>query len=170
MDGPWALSPTVLPSVLRMRKWLSQPGQTVSLRPEHQASSRECPQSCWRACICRYRCFVWFLGIFLHLNQQLQETALPSIRPDSKRSNAHGMERPRPRRGAACPEAATPVFQDAHHAARTTHYGALPQKSQHGRPQDENPVVHFFKNIVSGPHAVSDGLGKGWPLPRSRGA
>lgn len=71
--------------------------------------------------------------------------------------------------GAAYPEASTPVFQDAHHAARTTHYGSLPQKSQHGRPQDENPVVHFFKNIVSGPHAVGDGLGKDWPLLRSRG-
>nr|KAF6471796.1 myelin basic protein [Molossus molossus] len=37
--------------------------------------------------------------------------------------------------------------KDAHHAARTTHYGSLPQKSQHGRPQDENPVIHFFKNL-----------------------
>uniref|UniRef100_A0A8C0KMF8 Myelin basic protein n=1 Tax=Canis lupus dingo TaxID=286419 RepID=A0A8C0KMF8_CANLU len=37
--------------------------------------------------------------------------------------------------------------KDGHHAARTAHYGSLPQKSQHGRPQDENPVVHFFKNI-----------------------
>ncbi|EPY85879.1 myelin basic protein [Camelus ferus] len=40
------------------------------------------------------------------------------------------------------------MYQDGHHAARTTHYGSLPQKSQHGRPQDENPVVQFFKNIV----------------------
>nr|KAF6471793.1 myelin basic protein [Molossus molossus] len=32
------------------------------------------------------------------------------------------------------------MYKDAHHAARTTHYGSLPQKSQHGRPQDENPV------------------------------
>uniref|UniRef100_A0A8P0TCR0 Myelin basic protein n=2 Tax=Canis lupus familiaris TaxID=9615 RepID=A0A8P0TCR0_CANLF len=39
--------------------------------------------------------------------------------------------------------------KDGHHAARTAHYGSLPQKSQHGRPQDENPVVHFFKNIVT---------------------
>nr|XP_058895807.1 myelin basic protein isoform X1 [Kogia breviceps] len=39
------------------------------------------------------------------------------------------------------------VYQDGHHAARATHYGSLPQKAQHGRPQDENPVVHFFKNI-----------------------
>ncbi|KAG8504362.1 Myelin basic protein, partial [Galemys pyrenaicus] len=41
------------------------------------------------------------------------------------------------------------LYKDTHHAARTTHYGSLPQKSQHGRAQDENPVVHFFKNIVS---------------------
>lgn len=40
------------------------------------------------------------------------------------------------------------LFQDSH-TSRTTHYGSLPQKSQHGRTQDENPVVHFFKNIVS---------------------
>uniref|UniRef100_A0A1D5QTP1 Myelin basic protein n=1 Tax=Macaca mulatta TaxID=9544 RepID=A0A1D5QTP1_MACMU len=38
--------------------------------------------------------------------------------------------------------------KDSHHAARTAHYGSLPQKS-HGRTQDENPVVHFFKNIVT---------------------
>uniref|UniRef100_A0A2K5LHF2 Myelin basic protein n=1 Tax=Cercocebus atys TaxID=9531 RepID=A0A2K5LHF2_CERAT len=37
--------------------------------------------------------------------------------------------------------------KDSHHAARTAHYGSLPQKS-HGRTQDENPVVHFFKNIT----------------------
>lgn len=62
--------------------------------------------------------------------------------------------------GAAYPEASTPVFQDAHHAARTTHYGSLPQKSQHGRPQDENPVVHFFKNIVT-PRTPPPSQGKG---------
>nr|XP_044999930.1 myelin basic protein isoform X4 [Jaculus jaculus] len=33
------------------------------------------------------------------------------------------------------------------HATRT-HYGSLPQKSQRGA-QEENPVVHFFKNIVT---------------------
>ncbi|KAK7811560.1 hypothetical protein U0070_011139 [Myodes glareolus] len=38
-------------------------------------------------------------------------------------------------------------IRDSH--TRTTHYGSLPQKSQHGRTQDENPVVHFFKNIVT---------------------
>nr|XP_019571148.1 PREDICTED: myelin basic protein isoform X2 [Rhinolophus sinicus] len=50
--------------------------------------------------------------------------------------------------------------KDAHHAARTTHYGSLPQKSQHGRPQDENPVVHFFKNIVT-PRTPPPSQGKG---------
>uniref|UniRef100_A0A7N9CFQ4 Myelin basic protein n=1 Tax=Macaca fascicularis TaxID=9541 RepID=A0A7N9CFQ4_MACFA len=40
------------------------------------------------------------------------------------------------------------MYKDSHHAARTAHYGSLPQKS-HGRTQDENPVVHFFKNIVT---------------------
>uniref|UniRef100_P04370-11 Isoform 11 of Myelin basic protein n=2 Tax=Mus musculus TaxID=10090 RepID=P04370-11 len=39
------------------------------------------------------------------------------------------------------------MYKDSH--TRTTHYGSLPQKSQHGRTQDENPVVHFFKNIVT---------------------
>ncbi|XP_019571166.1 myelin basic protein isoform X3 [Rhinolophus sinicus] len=57
--------------------------------------------------------------------------------------------------------------KDAHHAARTTHYGSLPQKSQHGRPQDENPVVHFFKNIVT-PRTPppSQGKGRGRSLSR----
>lgn len=52
------------------------------------------------------------------------------------------------------------------HAARTTHYGSLPQKS-HGRPQDENPVVHFFKNIVT-PRTPppSQGKGRGTVLSR----
>ncbi|XP_047293490.1 Golli-MBP isoform X6 [Homo sapiens] len=40
------------------------------------------------------------------------------------------------------------MYKDSHHPARTAHYGSLPQKS-HGRTQDENPVVHFFKNIVT---------------------
>uniref|UniRef100_A0A287AYH7 Myelin basic protein n=1 Tax=Sus scrofa TaxID=9823 RepID=A0A287AYH7_PIG len=53
-----------------------------------------------------------------------------------------GADRGAPKRGSG---------KDGHHAARTTHYGSLPQKAQHGRPQDENPVVHFFKNIVSVP-------------------
>ncbi|XP_014636993.1 PREDICTED: myelin basic protein isoform X3 [Ceratotherium simum simum] len=50
--------------------------------------------------------------------------------------------------------------KDGHHAARTTHYGSLPQKSRDGRPQDENPVVHFFKNIVT-PRTPPPSQGKG---------
>ncbi|XP_076991309.1 myelin basic protein isoform X2 [Tamandua tetradactyla] len=46
------------------------------------------------------------------------------------------------------------------HAARAAHYGSLPQKAQHGRPQDENPVVHFFKNIVT-PRTPPPSQGKG---------
>uniref|UniRef100_A0A7N5P7G4 Myelin basic protein n=1 Tax=Ailuropoda melanoleuca TaxID=9646 RepID=A0A7N5P7G4_AILME len=59
------------------------------------------------------------------------------------------------------------MYQDGHHAARTTHYGSLPQKSQHGRPQDENPVVHFFKNIVT-PRTPPPSQGKGRGLSLSR--
>ncbi|XP_070276583.1 myelin basic protein isoform X3 [Myotis yumanensis] len=57
--------------------------------------------------------------------------------------------------------------KDAHHAARTTHYGSLPQKSQHGRPHDENRVVHFFKNLVT-PRTPppSQGKGRGKSLSR----
>lgn len=40
------------------------------------------------------------------------------------------------------------ALQDIH-AARASHVGSIPQRSQHGRPGDDNPVVHFFKNIVS---------------------
>ncbi|XP_069425244.1 myelin basic protein isoform X1 [Ovis canadensis] len=59
------------------------------------------------------------------------------------------------------------MYQDGHHAARTTHYGSLPQKAQHGRPQDENPVVHFFKNIVT-PRTPPPSQGKGRGLSLSR--
>nr|XP_060470095.1 myelin basic protein isoform X3 [Panthera onca] len=59
------------------------------------------------------------------------------------------------------------MYQDGHHAARTAHYGSLPQKSQHGRPQDENPVVHFFKNIVT-PRTPPPSQGKGRGLSLSR--
>ncbi|XP_069324437.1 myelin basic protein isoform X2 [Eulemur rufifrons] len=52
------------------------------------------------------------------------------------------------------------MYKDSHHAARTTHYGSLPQKSQHGRAQEENPVVHFFKNIVT-PRTPPPSQGKG---------
>lgn len=64
-----------------------------------------------------------------------------------------------PGRGTRPPEDLHPVFQDTHHAVRTTHYGSLPQKAQHGRAQDENPVVHFFKSIVSGRCGVGGGRG-----------
>ncbi|XP_042638456.1 myelin basic protein [Orycteropus afer afer] len=59
------------------------------------------------------------------------------------------------------------LYKDGHHAARTGHYGSLPQKSQHGRPQDENPVVHFFKNIVT-PRTPPPSQGKGRGLSLSR--
>ncbi|XP_031297595.1 myelin basic protein isoform X4 [Camelus dromedarius] len=62
-----------------------------------------------------------------------------------------GADRGAPKRGSG---------KDGHHAARTTHYGSLPQKSQHGRPQDENPVVQFFKNIVT-PRTPPPSQGKG---------
>nr|XP_040127779.1 myelin basic protein isoform X3 [Ictidomys tridecemlineatus] len=61
------------------------------------------------------------------------------------------------------------MYKDSH-AAKTAHYGSLPQKSQHGRPQDQNPVVQFFKNIVSGaqgnPEMVRGGHEAGDPSPR----
>ncbi|NP_001020463.1 myelin basic protein isoform 2 [Rattus norvegicus] len=53
--------------------------------------------------------------------------------------------------------------KDSH--TRTTHYGSLPQKSQ--RTQDENPVVHFFKNIVT-PRTPPPSQGKGRGLSLSR--
>ncbi|XP_066209193.1 myelin basic protein isoform X2 [Saccopteryx leptura] len=59
------------------------------------------------------------------------------------------------------------MYKDPHHAARTTHYGSLPQKSQHGRTQDENPVVQFFKNIVT-PRTPPPSQGKGRGLSLSR--
>ncbi|XP_020020650.1 myelin basic protein isoform X5 [Castor canadensis] len=58
------------------------------------------------------------------------------------------------------------MYKDSHHAARTAHYGSLPQK-QHGRTQDENPVVHFFKNIVT-PRTPPPSQGKGRGLSLSR--
>ncbi|XP_057360284.1 myelin basic protein isoform X7 [Manis pentadactyla] len=60
-----------------------------------------------------------------------------------------GGDRGSPKRGSG---------KDGHHAARTTHYGSLPQKS-HGRPQEEHPVVHFFKNI--GAEGQRPGFGYG---------
>ncbi|XP_042549453.1 myelin basic protein isoform X3 [Dipodomys spectabilis] len=55
------------------------------------------------------------------------------------------------------------MYKDSHHTARTTHYGSLPQK----RTQDENPVVHFFKNIVT-PRTPPPSQGKGRGLSLSR--
>ncbi|XP_050185953.1 myelin basic protein isoform X2 [Myiozetetes cayanensis] len=51
-----------------------------------------------------------------------------------------GGERHVPRRGSG---------KDIHAARVSHHVGSIPQRSQHGRPVDDNPVVHFFKNIVS---------------------
>ncbi|CAM9262915.1 unnamed protein product [Bubo scandiacus] len=51
-----------------------------------------------------------------------------------------GGERHVPRRGSG---------KDIHAARASHHVGSIPQRSQHGRPGDDNPVVHFFKNIVS---------------------
>ncbi|XP_036086053.1 myelin basic protein isoform X1 [Rousettus aegyptiacus] len=59
------------------------------------------------------------------------------------------------------------MYKDTHHAVRTTHYGSLPQKAQHGRAQDENPVVHFFKSIVT-PRTPPPSQGKGRGLSLSR--
>ncbi|XP_048219521.1 myelin basic protein [Perognathus longimembris pacificus] len=70
-----------------------------------------------------------------------------------------------PRAQARSPPGLCNMYKDAHHAART-HYGSLPQK-QHGRPQDENPVVHFFKNIVT-PRTPPPSQGKGRGLSLSR--
>ncbi|XP_055224243.1 myelin basic protein isoform X1 [Gorilla gorilla gorilla] len=68
-----------------------------------------------------------------------------------------GGDRGAPKRGSG---------KDSHHPARTAHYGSLPQKS-HGRTQDENPVVHFFKNIVT-PRTPPPSQGKGRGLSLSR--
>uniref|UniRef100_A0A803YDB1 Myelin basic protein n=1 Tax=Meleagris gallopavo TaxID=9103 RepID=A0A803YDB1_MELGA len=54
------------------------------------------------------------------------------------------------------------LLQDIH-AARASHVGSIPQRSQHGRPGDDNPVVHFFKNIVS---STSSHYGRGLSLTR----
>ncbi|XP_060100074.1 myelin basic protein isoform X1 [Heteronotia binoei] len=40
--------------------------------------------------------------------------------------------------------------KDYHHAARVSHVSSLPHpRYHHGRYVDDNPVVHFFRNIVS---------------------
>ncbi|XP_012881584.1 PREDICTED: myelin basic protein isoform X3 [Dipodomys ordii] len=66
-----------------------------------------------------------------------------------------GADRGAPKRGSG---------KDSHHTARTAHYGSLPQK----RTQDENPVVHFFKNIVT-PRTPPPSQGKRQPLRVAHG-
>uniref|UniRef100_A0A670IAH2 Myelin basic protein n=1 Tax=Podarcis muralis TaxID=64176 RepID=A0A670IAH2_PODMU len=50
--------------------------------------------------------------------------------------------------------------KDYHHAARIGHVSSLPHPRSHGRYVDENPVVHFFRNIVS-PRSTPPLYGKG---------
>ncbi|XP_061450155.1 myelin basic protein isoform X2 [Rhineura floridana] len=58
--------------------------------------------------------------------------------------------------------------KDYHHAARASHVSSLPHpRSQHGRYVDDNPVVHFFKNIVS-PRTTPPLQAKGRGLSFSR--
>ncbi|XP_028941124.1 myelin basic protein, partial [Antrostomus carolinensis] len=60
-----------------------------------------------------------------------------------------GGERHVPRRGSGKWPTYTRSNKDIHAARVSHHVGSIPQRSQHGRPGDDNPVVHFFKNIVS---------------------
>uniref|UniRef100_A0A8C3D8G7 Myelin basic protein n=1 Tax=Corvus moneduloides TaxID=1196302 RepID=A0A8C3D8G7_CORMO len=62
-----------------------------------------------------------------------------------------GGERHVPRRGSG---------KDIHAARVSHHVGSIPQRSQHGRPVDDNPVVHFFKNIGGEGHKPGYGSGK----------
>uniref|UniRef100_A0A4X1U578 Myelin basic protein n=1 Tax=Sus scrofa TaxID=9823 RepID=A0A4X1U578_PIG len=98
-----------------------------------------------------------------HLSASQESSLLYQVCPGSKRVQIQAEG------GGRWPGLRTPCpfFQDGHHAARTTHYGSLPQKAQHGRPQDENPVVHFFKNIVT-PRTPPPSQGKGRGLSLSR--
>ncbi|XP_008106961.1 myelin basic protein isoform X1 [Anolis carolinensis] len=58
--------------------------------------------------------------------------------------------------------------QDYHHAARASHVSSLPhQRSQRGHYVDDNPVVHFFKSIVS-PRSTPPMQAKGRGSPFSR--
>ncbi|XP_077209043.1 myelin basic protein isoform X2 [Paroedura picta] len=77
-----------------------------------------------------------------------------------------------PRRGKPCQRVysskciTSPMFQDYHHAARVSHVSSLPHpRSQHGRYVDDNPVVHFFRNIVS-PRTPPPMQGKGGETPK----
>ncbi|XP_063253743.1 myelin basic protein isoform X4 [Prinia subflava] len=60
-----------------------------------------------------------------------------------------GGERHVPRRGSGKWPTYHHTTKDIH-AARVSHVGSIPPRSQHGRPVDDNPVVHFFKNIGRG--------------------
>ncbi|XP_048364313.1 myelin basic protein [Sphaerodactylus townsendi] len=58
--------------------------------------------------------------------------------------------------------------KDYHHASRVSHVSSLPHpRSQRGRYVDDNPVVHFFKNIVS-PRSYPPMQAKGRGLSFSR--
>nr|XP_060630941.1 myelin basic protein isoform X3 [Anolis sagrei ordinatus] len=58
--------------------------------------------------------------------------------------------------------------KDYHHAARASHVSSLPhQRSQRGHYVDDNPVVHFFKSIVS-PRSTPPMQAKGRGSPFSR--
>ncbi|XP_070603535.1 myelin basic protein isoform X1 [Erythrolamprus reginae] len=58
--------------------------------------------------------------------------------------------------------------KDYHHASRVSHVSSLPHpRSYHGRYVDENPVVHFFRNIVS-PRTTPPLQAKGRGLSFSR--
>ncbi|XP_066480050.1 myelin basic protein [Tiliqua scincoides] len=58
--------------------------------------------------------------------------------------------------------------KDYHHSARASHVSSLPHpRSQHGRYVDDNPVVHFFRNIVS-PRTTPPMQAKGRGLSFSR--
>ncbi|XP_060100075.1 myelin basic protein isoform X2 [Heteronotia binoei] len=56
--------------------------------------------------------------------------------------------------------------KDYHHAARVSHVSSLPHpRYHHGRYVDDNPVVHFFRNIVS-PRTPPPMQAKGGETPR----
>ncbi|XP_042319201.1 myelin basic protein [Sceloporus undulatus] len=58
--------------------------------------------------------------------------------------------------------------KDYHHAARASHVASLPhQRSQRGHYVEDNPVVHFFKSIVS-PRSTPPLQAKGRGSPFSR--
>ncbi|KAJ7338614.1 hypothetical protein JRQ81_012516 [Phrynocephalus forsythii] len=61
-----------------------------------------------------------------------------------------GGDRHVPRRGKCWLRKNVFSHRDYHHAARASHVSSLPHpRTQHGRYVEDNPVVHFFKSIVS---------------------